>query len=269
MIANRLKQIWAEGQPTLNGWLSIGNPFTAEIMAAQGYDSLTVDAQHGALDYGMLLPMFQAMRASGVVPLARVPWLEPGIIMKVLDAGAYGVICPMVNSAEDAARFVSYLRYPPLGQRSFGPTRVSFAAGPNYAAEANQNILAFAMIETRTAMENLDAIAATPGLDGLYIGPADLTISLTDGRLPPGFDREEEEIVAAIKRILAAARANGLRAALHCGTPEYAAKVIGWGFDMVTVSGDTRLLAAGAGASVARFRDLTQGEAKAGETGAY
>jgi 4-hydroxy-2-oxoheptanedioate aldolase len=271
MIANRLKKLWAAGQPTINGWLSIGNPFTAEIMAAQGYDSLTVDAQHGALDYAALLPMLQAMRASGVVPLVRVPWLEPGIIMKALDAGAYGVICPMVNSADDAARFVSYLRYPPLGQRSFGPTRVSYAAGPGYAAEANDNILAFAMIETKAAMDNLDAIAATQGLDGLYIGPADLTISLTDGRLPPSFDREEEEMVTAIYRILAAAKANGLRAALHCGTPDYAARAIGWGFDMTTVSGDARMLAAAAGASVSRFRGLTRGEPRgtAGEAGGY
>ena len=125
MIKNKLKQLWAEGKPTINGWLSIGNPFTAEIMAAQGYDSVSIDVQHGALDYSNVLPMFQAMRASGVVPMARVPWLEPGIIMKVLDAGAYGVICPMVNTPEQAAEFVSYVRYPPLGQRSFGPTRAS------------------------------------------------------------------------------------------------------------------------------------------------
>src|SRR3954466_12300343 len=109
MKKNRLKQIWAEGGPVLNGWLSIGNPFTAEIMAAQGYDSVTVDVQHGALDYAALLPMFQAMRASGVVPMVRVPWLEPGIIMKALDAGAYGIVCPMVNSAAQAAEFVSYM----------------------------------------------------------------------------------------------------------------------------------------------------------------
>ena len=129
MIRNKLKQLWAEGRPTINGWLSIGNPFTAEIMAAQGYDSITIDVQHGALDYSSVLPMFQAMRASGVVPMARVPWLEPGIIMKVLDAGAYGVICPMVNTPEQAAEFVSYVRYPPLGQRSFGPTRANFVGG--------------------------------------------------------------------------------------------------------------------------------------------
>src|SRR6185503_10279569 len=136
MIKNKLKQIWSEGRPSINGWLSIGNPFTAEIMAAQGYDSVSVDLQHGALDYSMLLPMLQAVRASGIVPMARVPWLEPGIIMKALDAGAYGIICPMVNTADAAAEFASYVRYPPLGQRSFGPTRANFSAGANYAAEA-------------------------------------------------------------------------------------------------------------------------------------
>jgi 4-hydroxy-2-oxoheptanedioate aldolase len=269
MIPNQLKRLWAEGRPTLNGWLSIGNPFTAEIMAAQGYDSITIDVQHGALDYNSVLPMFQAMRASGVVPMARVPWLEPGIIMKVLDAGAYGVICPMVNTAAQAAKFVDYMRYPPRGQRSFGPTRVSFAAGANYAAEANDQILAFAMVETAEAMDNLEAIAATPGLDGLYVGPADLTFSLTKGRLAPGFDREEPEMIEAIKRIIAACKANGIRAALHCGTPDYAARAIGWGVDLTTVSGDSRLLAAAAAASVKAFRDLTGPGATRSEKGAY
>jgi 4-hydroxy-2-oxoheptanedioate aldolase len=269
MIKNKLKEIWAAGRPSINGWLSIGNAFTAEIMAAQGYDSIAIDVQHGALDYSSVLPMFQAMRASGVVPMARVPWLEPGIIMKVLDAGAYGVICPMVNTAAQAAEFVSYVRYPPHGQRSFGPTRVSFAAGANYAAEANGEILAFAMVETKQAMDNLDGIAATPGLDGIYVGPADLTFSLTQGRLAPAFDREEPEMIEALKTIVAACKRNSIRAALHCGTPEYAARAIGWGFDMTTVSGDSRLLAAAAAASVAKFRDAVGQIAGADQKGAY
>ncbi len=269
MTPNKLKRLWSQGKATLNGWCSIGNAFTAEIMAAQGYDSVTVDVQHGALDYSNLLPMLQAMRASGVVPLARVPWLEPGIIMKALDAGAYGIICPMVNSAQQAAEFASYMRYPPLGQRSFGPTRVSVAAGADYGARANDEILAFAMIETAEGMANLAAIAATPGLDGIYIGPADLTLSLTQGRLPPGFDREEPEMITALQRILAACKANGIRAALHCGSPEYAARAIEWGFDMTTVSGDSRLLAGAAAASVAKFRQLTGATASESEKGGY
>jgi 4-hydroxy-2-oxoheptanedioate aldolase len=258
MIPNRLKQLWSKGRPTINGWLSIGNSFTAEIMAAQGYDSVTIDVQHGALDYASALPMLQAMRASGVVPFARVPWREPGIIMKMLDAGAYGIICPMVNTAAQAAEFVSYVRYPPAGQRSFGPTRATYSMGPDIPGEANGQVLAFAMIETAEVMANLDAIAATPGLDGLYIGPADLTFSLHGGRLAPGFDREEPEMIDAIRRVATACKAAGIRAALHCGTPDYAARAIGWGFDMTTVSGDSRLLAAAAEASVKRFRDLIQ-----------
>jgi 4-hydroxy-2-oxoheptanedioate aldolase len=269
MIPNRLKSLWAQGKPTINGWCSIGNPFTAEIMAAQGYDSITIDVQHGALDYSSMLPMLQAMRASCVVPMARVPWLEPGIIMKALDAGAYGVICPMVNTAEQAAEFVSYLRYPPRGQRSFGPTRVSFAAGANYGAEANGEIVAFAMIETADGMANLDAIAATPGLDGIYVGPADLTLGLTQGRLAPGFDREEPEMIAALQRIADACKANNIRAALHCGTADYAVRAIGWGFAMTTVSGDSRLLAAAAAASVARYRELLGQRAAKSEMGVY
>jgi 4-hydroxy-2-oxoheptanedioate aldolase len=271
MIKNRLKQVWAEGRPTINGWLSIGNPFTAEIMAAQGYDSVSVDLQHGALDYSMLLPMLQAVRASGVVPMARVPWLEPGIIMKALDAGAYGIICPMINTGEAAALLASYVRYPPLGQRSFGPTRANFSAGANYAAEANDEIVVFAMVETAEAMHNLEAIAATPGIDGIYVGPADLTFSLHQGRLAPAFDREEPEMIAALKTIVSACKRSGKRAALHCGTPDYAARAIEWGFDMTTVSGDSRLLAAASQASVARFRELT-GAGKPAQTvgkGAY
>lgn len=254
-MTNRLETLWVEGRPVLNGWLSIGCPFTAEIMAAQGYDSICIDLQHGVVDYQTSVAMLQAMRASDVVPFVRVPWLDPGAIMKSLDAGAIGIICPMINSAEQAAELVSHVRYPPEGNRSFGPTRANLSAGPDYASKANSQVLAFAMVETAEAMDNLDAIAATPGLDGIYVGPADLTLGLTQGRLTPGFDREEPEMQAALRRIVAACRKSGIRAALHCGTPEYAARAVGWGFDMTTVSNDVRLLSAASAASVRAFRD--------------
>ncbi len=256
MIRNRLRDMWKEGRPVLNGWLSIGNAFTAEIMAAQGYDAVTIDIQHGALDYSAALMMLQAMRGSGVVPMVRVPWREPGIVMKALDAGALGIICPMINTGAEAAEFVSYMRYPPLGQRSFGPTRANIAYG-GYGVEANAEVLAFAMIETAAGMENLEEIAATPGLDGIYVGPADLTLGTQAGRLAPAFDREEPEMIALIQRIAAVCKDKGIHAALHCGTPAYAASALGWGYDMTTVSGDSRLLAAAASASVAEFRRLT------------
>ncbi len=269
MIPNGIKRNWQSGKPAINGWLSIGNPFTAEIMAGQGYDSLTVDIQHGFLDYSDARGMMQAVRASGVTVMARVPWLDPGIVMKVLDAGAYGVICPMVNTPAQAAQLVDAMRYPPRGSRSYGPTRVAVAAGADYAERANDEVLAIAMIETAEAVGNVEAICATHGLDGVYIGPADLTLGVTQGRLKPGFDREEPEMVEVIHRILRAARAAGIRAGLHCGTPAYAAKAIGWGFDLVTISGDTRLLAGAAGASVAEARRLLGQDAQAGSAGDY
>jgi 4-hydroxy-2-oxoheptanedioate aldolase len=262
MFHNPLRTLWDAGRPAVNGWLSIGSGFVAEIMAAQGYDSLTIDLQHGALDYADALGMFQAMRASGVAPLARVPWLDPGAIMKALDAGAYGVICPMISTRAEADRFVACLRYPPDGLRSFGPTRVSFAAGAGYAAAANRQIVGLAMIETAEAMANLEAIVSTPGLDGVYIGPADLTLGVTAGRLPPGFDRTEPEMVAAIDRVLAAAKAAGVRAGIHCGGPEYAATAIAKGFDLVTISNDVRLLAGAAAASVTRVREAIGAEGR-------
>ena len=262
MIPNPVKALWAAGKPAINGWLSIGNSFTAEIMASVGYDSVTADLQHGAFDYHAVLTMFQAMRASGVAAMARVPWLDAGAIMKALDAGAYGVICPMVNSREEAERLVSYVRYPPHGTRSFGPTRVNFAAGANYGGEANDNIVCLAMIETREAFDRVEEIAATPGLDGLYIGPADLTLGLTGTKYRTGFDREEPEMVEAIRHILDVAHRAGKRACLHNGSAAYAAKAIGWGFDLVTGSNDVRLLAGAAEASVSEVRRLLAGQAK-------
>lgn len=256
MVPNGIRAKWAKGQPIINGWLSIASPFTAEIMAEQGYDSITIDLQHGLVGYEVATAMLQAMRASGVTPLVRVPWLDPAAIMKTLDAGAYGVICPMVNTREEAERLVSYMRYPPNGVRSFGPTRVTFSAGADYGRHADEEVLCFAMIETAEAFANLDAIVSTPGLDGVYIGPADLTLGLTGRRYPTGFDREEPEMVEAIQSILRKAHEAGIRAGLHNGTPTYAAKAVGWGFDLVTIANDVRLLAGAAQASVATARKL-------------
>ena len=254
MIKCGVKNLWDSGQPALNGWLSIGNSFTAEVMAEQGYDSITIDMQHGIIDYGTAVTMLQAIRASGVTPIVRVPWLDPATIMQALDTGAYGIICPMINTREQAEQLVSYTRYPPRGTRSFGPARASFSAGSDYASEANDEVFCLAMIETAEAMSNLDEIASTPGLDGLYIGPADLTISVTNGRLPPGFDRQEEEMLEVIDKILKAAQSAGIRACLHCGSPDYAANAIAQGFNLATLLNDVRLLAGAAAASVSQAR---------------
>ena len=260
MIDNEIRRLRLQGRPVLNGWLSMGSAFAAEVLAEQGFDSLTVDMQHGVVDYRDLVAMLQAIRASGVVPVARVPWLEPGSVMKALDAGALGIICPMVNNRGQAEQLVSYMRYPPDGIRSFGPTRANVSTGGNYYPEANGKVICLAMVETAEAFENVDEIATTPGLDGIYIGPADLTLGLTNGRLAPGFDYAETEIVDAIRRILEACRKAGIIAGLHCGSAEYAARAVGWGFDLVTISSDARLMAAAANERIRNARSLIAGE---------
>jgi len=247
MRSNTLKTLWSQGTATVNGWLSIPSSVSAEIMAHQGWDSLTIDLQHGLVDYQAALTMLQAVSTKDTVPMARVPWLEAGIIMKLLDAGAYGIICPMINTPEDAARFVSYCRYAPVGQRSFGPTRAMFYAGADYAKHANDTVLTLAMIETQQALDNVEGIVATPGLDGVYIGPSDLSLSMG---YTPKLDQEEPAVVDAIETIRKAAKNAGISAGIHCLEPAYAQRMINQGFDLVTIGSDIRLLGSAAAAAV-------------------
>ena len=243
MRPNRLREIWAQGGAVINGWLAIANSFSAETMAHQGWDSLTIDLQHGVVDYAGMVPMLQAISTTPTVPVVRVPWLEPGIIMKTLDAGAYGVICPMVNTRADAEKLVAYTHYAPQGTRSFGPVRALLYGGADYPQHANDTIVAFAIIETAQALENLDDILATPGLDAIYIGPSDLSLALG---CKPAFDDLDPKAAEAVQHILNRAKAHGVVAGCHNGTPEAALKRIAMGFQFVTISSDARLMAAGA-----------------------
>ena len=263
MTPNGIREKVQQGEPVINGWLSMNCAFSAEIMAAQGYDSLTVDLQHGIVDSAGAVAMLQAMRASGVTPMIRVPWLEPAAVMRALDAGALGVICPMVSTAEEAARLVSYMRYAPAGGRSMGPTRAVFAAGPDYVQHADDEVMCFAMIETAEGFANLDAILATPGLDGVYIGPSDLTLALTGRKYRGGLDREEPEMIEAIRKIQARAKSAGVVSCLHTNSADYAARGIGWGFDMVTIANDVSLLAAAAKGSLEAARAAIAAAARA------
>ena len=260
MKKNRIKDMWMANQPTINGWLSMSSAFGSEIMSNQGYDSLTIDLQHGILGYSDCVKILQSTDSSPITPLTRVPWLDPGHIMKALDAGSYGVICPMINTREQAERLVSYTHYPPSGIRSFGPTRALYSLGGDYYQTANDSIICFAMIETAEAMTNLEEIVSTPGLDGVYIGPSDLAIGISDGRLAPGFDSEDPEIILAIKAILKSAKKANIFAGLHCGSAEYAARAIEWGFNMTTISSDGRLLADAASESIMKVKKILKGE---------
>ncbi|MFQ5958662.1 MAG: HpcH/HpaI aldolase/citrate lyase family protein [Alphaproteobacteria bacterium] len=252
MRENRVRTIWAEGGAVVNGWLGIPSSVSAENMAHQGFDSLTVDTQHGLVDYSSAVAMLQAISTTETVPMARVPWLEPGIVMKMLDAGAYGIICPMINSRDEAERFVGACRYAPEGYRSFGPTRALLYAGADYAAHANETVLAIAMIETAKALDNLDDILATPGLDGIYIGPSDLSLALG---CTPKLDPTEPRALEAIETILKVAIRHGVAPGIHCQTPAYARRMIDLGFRLVTLWSDNGLLGAAARAAVGALRE--------------
>ena len=243
MRENRLRTLWSEDKAAVNGWLAIANSFCAETMAHQGWDTLTIDLQHGVVDYQAMVGMLQAISTTPTVPLVRVPWLEPGILMKTLDAGAYGVICPMVNTREDAQKLVAWTHYAPRGTRSFGPVRALLYGGADYPKHANDTIVVFAMIETAQALDNLDAILSVEGLDAIYIGPSDLSLALG---CTPTFDDVDPKAAQAIDHILARAKAHGVAAGIHNGRPDVALQRIAKGFDLVTVSSDARLMAAGA-----------------------
>ncbi len=245
MRTNTVKERWARGEVTFGGWLSIPSAFAAEVMAHQGFDWLCIDMQHGLIDYPAAVAMLQAIGATPAIPFVRVPWNEPGIIGKVLDAGAMGVIIPMVNSLEEARAAVGACRYWPEGFRSYGPTRAAFAVGADYFAGANREIACIPMIETRQALDQLDAILAIPGIDAVYVGPADLSITLG---LQPRIDNGGP-FDAARLRIAEACRARGITAGIHANAA-LAARHVEAGYRMITVSGDVSALASAAAADL-------------------
>lgn len=242
MRENRIRSIWKAGGAVVNGWLTIPSTFSAETMAHQGWDSLTIDLQHGLVDYQKAVDMFAAISTTNTVPMARVPWNEPGTLMKVLDAGAYALICPMINTRADAERLVSATHYPPRGTRSFGPLRAMLYGGDDYQAQANDTLVIFAMIETKEALENLDDILAVPGLDSIYVGPIDLSLALG---CTPTLDDVDPPVAEAIDHILARAQAHGIVAGIHNASPEAARKRIEKGFRFVTIGSDAGLMAEG------------------------
>ena len=250
-MKTKLRDTWNNGRGAVNGWLSAPNAVIAEVTGKAGFDSVTIDLQHGLNDYQAALAMLQALAASDSTPMARVPWLEPGIIMKLLDAGALGIVCPMVNTRADAERFVHYANYAPVGTRSFGPTRAMLAYGADYASKANDTVITLAMVETSEALENVEAIAQTPGLTGIYIGPSDLALSMGH---TPKLDPDEPAVVDAVKHILETCRDAGIRCGMHCMAASYAKRMLGLGFDLVTLGSDIRLYSAACASAIAEAR---------------
>jgi 4-hydroxy-2-oxoheptanedioate aldolase len=239
---NRIKQIWRENRCVTVGWLSISNGFTAEVMARQGFDALVVDMQHGLTDMANLWPMLQAISQTDTVPVVRVAWNDPATIMKALDLGAYGILVPLINTAEDAARAVAACRYPPVGIRSSGPVRAVHYAGSDYLAKANDEVVVMGMVETREGLANLDAICATPGLDAVYIGPSDLAFAIGQNPRP---DNPDPVHMATCDRIRDAAHKHGIKACMHCASAAFAAGAMERGFDLVMLTSDLASMIAG------------------------
>ena len=263
MRENALKKIWSRGEAVVNGWLSIPSGFSAEVMAHQGFDSLTVDMQHGVVDYQVAVTMLQAIATTPVMPVARVPWNDPARLMKILDAGVYGVICPMINTREQAEALVQACKYPPRGYRSWGPVRASLYAGADYGDHANADLVVMPMIETVEALKNLDAILSVPGVDAVYVGPSDLSLSMG---CTPRLDQTDAPVVEAQQRIVEACKRHGVIAGIHNATAAYALKMIAAGYQFVTLASDGRFLAAKAAEEVAAVRKTG---VKAGTIPAY
>jgi 4-hydroxy-2-oxoheptanedioate aldolase len=254
-MANTLKQKLAAGRPVLNGWINIASPFAAELMAQGGYDSMTIDMQHGVFDYDTMLGALQALRGTAVTPLVRVAWNEPTGIGRALDAGAMGIICPMIGTADEARQFVKAAKYPLLGQRSNGPIRAGLYSDGPYQATANAETLAIPLIETRQGMENLPAILDVEGVAGVYVGPTDLRLSYG---MPIQMDRSDPSFTPILKEyetMISECEKRGLFAGMHTANHDEGMYYIGMGFRMVTISSDSASLLAAARGVVKQFRE--------------
>jgi len=237
MRANGIKNMWNNNQPVINGWCSIANTFSAEILAVSGFDSVTMDMQHGLVGYQKVVEMLQAVSGYDITPMVRVPWNDPSMVMRCLDAGAYGIICPMVNTKEECEKFVSACRYAPRGNRSFGPVRAKIYGGDDYLEHADNTLLNFAMIETSEAVDNLDKILSVEELDAVYVGPSDLAITM--GYLPGVYEKEVED---CINYIVETCKKKNIKAGIHCPNGKSVKERFDIGYNLGTISADSALL---------------------------
>jgi 4-hydroxy-2-oxoheptanedioate aldolase len=241
----RLRAKLESGEPVFGLWAGIPSSYTAELAALAGYDYVCIDLQHGLSTEATLVSMFQAAQAGGSVPMVRLAWTEPWLIMRALDLGAAGVILPLIDNPAEAARGVEACRYPPHGKRSYGPIRAEIIMG-SAAPEELGDALCFAMIETREGLDNLDGIAGTPGLDGLYIGPSDLSLALglRPGGIVDELGEDRRALSDEIERIREACVAHGIVPGLHCSGARAAQSYAEAGFKMITVGVDSSMLKA-------------------------
>jgi 4-hydroxy-2-oxoheptanedioate aldolase len=256
-MPDTLRARMADGEVVNNGWLSMADTFGAELMAQSGWDSLTLDMQHGLIGYGEMVHILQTLQRFDLPVLVRTPWKDLATISRCLDAGANGVIAPMINTVAEARDLVSASRFTPVGARSHGPVRAAaYGTGGTYYKTANSDILVLAMIETPEGLANLDGILAVEGIDGLFVGPGDFGLCLG---FPPTLDRREPEVLEAYKSIVAKARAANKIPGIHNASAEYSAEMTAMGFQFHAVLSDGALLQRAATAQVEAFRATVPG----------
>jgi 4-hydroxy-2-oxoheptanedioate aldolase len=253
-----LRELWDRGGMTVGGWCVVPSAFSAELMGRIGFDWVCIDAQHGLVGYDQMALMLQALSITGTPAFVRVPWNAPGDLMKALDAGAQGVIVPMVNSAEEARQAVRASRYPPEGFRSWGPIRAALGVDGYSPAVGNRRVVVAVMIETAAGVAAADEILSVPGVDAVYVGPNDLAI--THG-MATSADAFGDEHAAIVEGILAACLRHGVVPGIHCGSIDTARRWRERGFRMVNVTSDAIFMRTSAAAVT---RALTEQPAPAG-----
>ena len=246
-----LTTAWSEGATALGSWTTLNSPVLAESLALIGHDYVCLDQQHGVLEDATLVAALIAIASGEAAPLVRVAANEPSVISKALDAGAEGVIVPLVNDRQEAERAVASCRYPPHGDRSIGPIRIAGAGRGRQPVPVQAACIV--MAESATAVANIDEICSVPGIDAVYVGPADLAASLG---LPPTLGVEPGAHAEAIAKILAACARHEIVAGIHCGSAKQALECAERGFRMITISTDTQLLTA---AAAGRFTEVAEG----------
>ncbi len=247
MKKNHVKELWREGKASVGTWVVLGSPITAEIIANMGYEWIVVDTEHGAIDIGTTQSIIQAVLYTGAVPMVRVPWNDPALIKRALDAGAYGLVIPMVNSREEAKQAVQATRYPPLGVRSFGGPRTRLYGGADYFEHANEEIALMVQIEHVDAVKNADEILSAEGIDGFFIGPSDLAISMG---LKPGLDQTDPRHVEAVSKVLEVGKRHGVQGGIQVGSAEAVNERIAQGFKFIALSSDEGFLRSAASSAL-------------------
>jgi 4-hydroxy-2-oxoheptanedioate aldolase len=253
-VIGKLAHDLKAGKGVLGAWIGVNDPAVADALAREAFDTVVLDMQHGGFDFVGATRAIAAVALAGKPTIVRVPVGDFASASRLADAGASAIIAPMINSASDARSFADFMKFPPLGQRSWGPRAalsLSGLIGPAYLHSANAVTLAIAMIETRAALEALDDILGTPGIDGVFVGPSDLSITLNNGAV---VDPHGAEVEAALAKVVERAKAHGKFAGLFCIDGPRAKTSLARGFSLCSVSTDLLMLRTAARLEIAAAR---------------